>query len=246
MNRFAFVKLGRTLLLMAAFAVSVSAEEALFHSLSGGGSDLAWLKVEGTGFGQNQNVSGEGTDNDHFRSVGLLLSVKGDVYPGIYYTSTTVKETGMITGFDFIGGGWGGGLIESENNKFPTYYGFCLGLGYILGYDLRLPENFHILIGSSLGFYFEFWNDIIKGWDWSDDGKEWKMMDETGTAFINILSPFIKIQYSSFEIAYRGLVGYYYGSPKLDSVPKEYEKDFSGFDWTRHHLTIGFCFGRNK
>jgi len=243
--------LGRMLLLAAAtFAFNVSAEEALFRNLNGaaGGNDLARLKVEGTGFGQNQNVSGEGSGNDQFKSVGFLFPVKGNFYPGIYFTSGTVIESGMVKGFDFIGGGWWGGMIDEGpgHDHFPKYFGFCLGLGYMLGYDLRLVDDLHILIGSSLGFYLEYWSDVINKWDWRDDDKEYKRSDETSTGFFNILSPFIKIQYSYFEIAYRGLVGYYYGHPHLESVPKEYEKDFSGFDWTRHHLTVGFCFGRNK
>ena len=251
MKGFNVLTAGRVVFLLAVFAFSVSAEEALFHNLNGaaGGKDLAGLKVEGSGFGQNQNVSGEGSGNGHFTSVGFLFPVKGDFYPGVYFTLGTVTETRMLKGFDFIGGGWWGGMYDSEDDKWPKYFGFCLGLGYILGYDYSPVDNLHILIGSSVGGYFEFWRNIINQWNWIDGSESdgfWMDEDYTSTYIFNILSPFIKIQYSYFEIAYRGLVGYYYVNPHLDSVPKEYEKNASGFDWTRHLLTIGFCFGRNK
>jgi hypothetical protein len=256
MKRINIKTLGRTLLLVAAFAFSVSAEEALFHKLNGGGggSDLALLKVGGTGFGQQKNESGEGSGGDQYKSVGFLFPVKGDFYPGVYYATGKVTETRMLKGFDLIGGGWWGGLGESEDDHFPRYFGFCVGLGYMLGYDYNPVENLHLIIGSSIGFYLEFWRTILNGWDWretvmaSDTSKAkgyWNKTDETSSYIFNILAPTIKVQYSWIEISYRGLVGYYYTKPHMDSVPKEYVKTASGFDWTRHHLTIGFCFGRN-
>ncbi len=154
----------------------------------------------------------------------------------------------MVTGFDFIAGGAWWGMGESKDDDFPKYFGFCVGLGYMLGYDLSPVEDLHIIIGSSLGLYFEFWRNIIKQWDWSDSEGDgiWMKTDETSTYSFNILAPIIKVQYSYFEIAYRGLVGYYRSNPNMDSIPEEYQKTVGGFDWMRHQLTIGCNFGRSR
>jgi len=242
MKDFNFLTVGRAVFLLAAFAFSVSAEEALFHNLNGasGGNDLAWLKVGVTGFGQNQNVSGEGSDNDQFTSVGFLFPVKGEFYAGAYYTKSTVMESGVVKGFDL-----NLGFRNWNDDEYPHYYILSAGMGFVYGYDLRLPENLHIIIGSPLGLYFEWMKTTLGHHD--DDDSETNRSD---TYCFDFLSPFIKIQYSYFEIAYRGLVGYYTtkGNVTVGSGKYQTSQDIkdSGFDWTRHLLTVGFCFGRNK
>lgn len=226
------------LLLAAVLAVGVSAEDALFHNLGGGGSDLAWLKVEGAGFGQYNSVSGGGASGGSVTSVGFLFPVKGDFYYGLYYTKVGIMESGMFKGFDFIGGFANHVLVDDYDiEEGDNYADISVGLGYALGYDVSLVENLHALIGSSLGFYFEYVTEDKGG-------------IERETNCFNFLAPFIKIQYSWIEIAYRGLVGYYTtkGNVTVGSGRNTISQDFkdSGFDWTRHLLTIGFCFGRNK
>jgi len=241
MKGFNVLTAGRVVFLLAVFAFSVSAEEALFHNLNGaaGGKDLAGLKVEGSGFGQNQNVSGEGSGNEHFTSFGFLFPVKDDFYYGFYYTKGTVIESGMFKGFDFIGGFANHVLLGDTVSTADI----SVGLGCALGYDLVLVENLHVLIGGSLGLYFEYLEKDLEGHTGGDD-------NEMRTYSFNFIVPTIKIQYSWIEIAYRGLIGYYKTSGNVTVGSGKYKvsqdiKD-SGFDWTRHLLTIGFCFGRNK
>ncbi|GBU23163.1 hypothetical protein R80B4_03079 [Fibrobacteres bacterium R8-0-B4] len=217
--------------------------EDVFDERTESAQAAAPLNVEGKGYGQDQNVSGEGggdgSGNERFTSVGFLFPIKSEFYAGAYLTRASVMESGLVKGVDLNLG------LRTGGNEYPRYKIFSAGIGFVYGYDLRLPENLHVIIGSPLGLYFELMNTRFVEANGDDDET-----NESNTYCFNILSPFIKIQYSYFEITYRGLVGYYTTKGNITAGSGRYQvsqdiKD-SGFDWNRHLLTVGFCFGRSR
>lgn len=234
MNLVTLTKLGRILLLVAAFVFSVSAENDFFRNgLSvGGGDGLAWLKTDGFSSGGGGNNSDRRSDSYGYLSLKYKIPETKTAWGGVYVERGWIGENGMFFGIDVGGGG------DSFGGGSAVEIGVGLGLGYALGTPV---DGLRIISGAAIGYWYSGYSS------YDDIGN---MSISVNFSIHDFFGPFVKVQWHFIELMYRGLIGYYvtdsHGNGRGYISDITVDSSDYGLDWNHHQFTVGLYLDRSS
>jgi hypothetical protein len=240
MKKFTFGVFGWTLLLVAAFEFSVSAEDGLSHELSiGGGNDWAWLNVNKLALG---GVDDDRALNKGYISVKYKTPLRSLVdWGGVDLEYGHFTDNSMFWGID-VGFGLeldNGDIDINSNPRGVSRFAdkVQIGGGLSCGPVLNLPHGLRVILGMSLGFWYSQYE-----YDYNSN-----YFDLSATArTYDLFGPFLKIQCYFIEIMYRGLLGFNVVEAEVGMGSGEHASTGKGsdFDWNQHQLMVGFYLNR--